>query len=103
MGVGVGAGVVGATLAGVAEAGAAVGVALARGVSVARDTDAHEARTVARSRGRAYAVDLFTGSAALVSTITVSADGFHPSDEGYRLIAERFAGAMRASGVPLRP
>ena len=52
--------------------------------------------------GRAVLVDLYTGSAALVSTITVSGDGFHPSDEGYRLIAERFAAAMRAKGVPLR-
>ena len=52
--------------------------------------------------GRVFAVDLFTGSAPLVSTITVSGDGFHPSDEGYRLIAERFAAAMGANGVPLR-
>ena len=52
--------------------------------------------------GRVFAVDLFTGSAPLVSTITVSGDGFHPSDEGYRIIAERFAAAMRANGVPLR-
>ncbi|HUQ41620.1 MAG TPA: SGNH/GDSL hydrolase family protein [Candidatus Limnocylindrales bacterium] len=52
--------------------------------------------------GRVFAVDLFTGSGPLVSTITVSGDGFHPSDEGYRLIAERFANAMRAAGVPLR-
>lgn len=57
---------------------------------------------VARHPGRAFLVDLFTGSAPLVSTITVSADGFHPSDEGYRLIADRFAAAMRANGVPLR-
>lgn len=58
---------------------------------------------VARHPGRAFLVDLYTGSAALVSQITVSADGFHPSDDGYRLIAERFAAAMRANGVPLRP
>jgi lysophospholipase L1-like esterase len=51
--------------------------------------------------GRAFLVDLYTGSAALVSTITVSADGFHPSDDGYQLIARRFADAMRANGVPL--
>lgn len=57
---------------------------------------------VARHPGRAFLVDLFTGSAALVSTITVSADGFHPSDDGYKLIAERFANTMRANGVPLR-
>jgi lysophospholipase L1-like esterase len=49
-----------------------------------------------------FLVDLFTGSAPLVSTITVSGDGFHPSDEGYKLIADRFAAAMRAAGVPLR-
>jgi acyl-CoA thioesterase I len=57
----------------------------------------------ARTPGRVKVVDLFTGSAALVSTGTVSADGFHPSDEGYQLIADRFASAMRANGVPLRP
>jgi acyl-CoA thioesterase I len=56
----------------------------------------------ARNAGRVKVVDLFTGSAPLVSTGTVSTDGFHPSDEGYQLIAERFASAMRASGVPLR-
>lgn len=56
----------------------------------------------AKNPGRVKLVDLFTGSAALVSTGTVSQDGFHPSDQGYRLIAERFANAMRASGVPLQ-
>ncbi len=61
------------------------------------------AAIAARNPTRVKVVDLFTGSAALVSTGTVSPDGFHPSDEGYQLIAERFAGAMRASGVPLRP
>jgi lysophospholipase L1-like esterase len=60
------------------------------------------AAIAARNPSRVKVVDLFTGSAALVSTGTVSQDGFHPSDEGYRLIADRFAGAMRASGVPLR-
>jgi lysophospholipase L1-like esterase len=57
---------------------------------------------IAKYPGRAFAVDLFTGSAALVSTITVSGDGFHPSDDGYKLIAERFITAMKANGVPLR-
>jgi len=52
--------------------------------------------------GRVVLVDLFTGSAELVSTITVSGDGFHPSDAGYQLIADRFAAAMRADGIPLR-
>ena len=51
---------------------------------------------------RVMTVDLFTGSAALTSTITVSADGFHPSNEGYRLIADRFATAIAAAGIPLR-
>ena len=57
----------------------------------------------ARNPARVKVVDLFAGSAALVSTATVSQDGFHPSDEGYQLIAERFASAMRANAVPLRP
>jgi acyl-CoA thioesterase I len=61
------------------------------------------AQIAAKYPARVKVVDLFTGSAALVSTATVSQDGFHPSDEGYRLIADRFADAMRASGVPLRP
>jgi lysophospholipase L1-like esterase len=60
------------------------------------------AAIAARNPTRVKVVDLFTGSAALVSTGTVSQDGFHPSDEGYQLIAERFASAMRANGVPLR-
>lgn len=59
------------------------------------------AAVVAAHPGRAFLVDLYTGSAALVSTITVSSDGFHPSDDGYQLIAQRFADAMRANGVPL--
>lgn len=57
------------------------------------------AETVAKYPGRAAVVDLFSGSAELVTTATVSADGFHPSDDGYRLIAERFLAAMRAAGV----
>jgi lysophospholipase L1-like esterase len=61
------------------------------------------AAVVKSAPGRVFLVDLFTGSAGLVSTITVSGDGFHPSDEGYKLIADRFAAAMRANGVPLRP
>ena len=60
------------------------------------------AAIAARSPSRVVAVDLFTGSAALVSTATVSSDGFHPSDSGYQLIADRFAAAMRAKGIPLR-
>ena len=51
--------------------------------------------------GRLTVVDLFTGSAALTSTITVSADGFHPSDAGYALIAERFLRAIAAAGIAL--
>jgi acyl-CoA thioesterase-1 len=60
------------------------------------------ARIAAGSATRVFVVDLFTGSADLVSTATVSADGFHPSDAGYQLIADRFATAMRAKGFPLR-
>jgi lysophospholipase L1-like esterase len=60
------------------------------------------AAIAAKYPGRVFAVDLFTGSADLVSTITVSGDGFHPSDAGYQLIADRFAAAMRSSGIPLR-
>ncbi|MDP9319635.1 MAG: SGNH/GDSL hydrolase family protein, partial [Chloroflexota bacterium] len=52
--------------------------------------------------GRVTVVDLFTGSAALVSTITVSADGFHPSDAGYALIADRFVKAIADAGIALR-
>ena len=59
------------------------------------------AGTAAKYPGRVFVVDLFTGSADLVSTITVSGDGFHPSDAGYQLIAERFIDAMKTNGVPL--
>jgi len=52
--------------------------------------------------GRVIAVDLFTGSGPLVSTITVSADGFHPSDAGYALIADRFAKAIADAGIAIR-
>lgn len=52
--------------------------------------------------GRVTVVDLFTGSGPLVSSMTVSADGFHPSDAGYALIADRFAAAIAAAGIPLR-
>ena len=51
---------------------------------------------------RVVVVDLFTGSAVLVSSGTVAADGFHPSDAGYQLIADRFVAALRDAGVPLR-
>ena len=51
---------------------------------------------------RVTVVDLFTGSGPLVSTITVSADGFHPSDAGYTLIADRFAAAIAGAGIVLR-
>ena len=52
--------------------------------------------------GRVTVIDLFTGSGPLVSTITVSADGFHPSDAGYALIADRFAAAIAGTGIVLR-
>ena len=48
------------------------------------------------------AVDLFGGSGVLTPTITVSGDGFHPSDAGYALIADRFLAAMGGAGVALR-
>ena len=51
--------------------------------------------------GRVTVVDLFTGSGPLVSTMTVSADGFHPSDAGYALIADRFAKAIAGAGVAI--
>ncbi|GAC1455437.1 MAG: hypothetical protein NVS1B1_02810 [Candidatus Limnocylindrales bacterium] len=50
---------------------------------------------------RVFLVDLFTSSAELMSTGTVSTDGFHPSDAGYQLIADRFIAAMRAAGLGL--
>jgi lysophospholipase L1-like esterase len=60
------------------------------------------AAVAARDPARVVVVDLHTGSAELVSNATVARDGFHPSDAGYLLIADRFATAMRAKGVPLR-
>jgi len=58
---------------------------------------------VAASHGeRVVLVDLFTGSAELMTDVTVAPDGFHPSDAGYILIAERFVRAMREAGIPLR-
>lgn len=51
---------------------------------------------------RVTVVDLFTGSAELMTDVTVAADGFHPSDAGYILIAERFEAAMRLAGIGLR-
>ena len=60
------------------------------------------AEMVAKYPGRVGVVDLFTGSAELVSTVTVATDGFHPSDRGYELIADRFIAAMRGAGIRLR-
>lgn len=56
----------------------------------------------AKHPDRVVLVDLFTGSAELTTTMTVAQDGFHPSDAGYALIADRFAEAMKKAGVPLR-
>lgn len=56
----------------------------------------------AKHAGRVVVVDLFTGSAELTTQITIGADGFHPSDAGHVLVAQRFADAMRKSGVALR-
>ena len=61
--------------------------------------NAEIARSAARHPGRVVVVDLHAGSAELVGSATVSADGFHPSDRGYELIAERFLTAMRQAGV----
>jgi acyl-CoA thioesterase I len=59
---------------------------------------------VARRHGdRVVLVDLHIGSAELMTDVTVASDGFHPSDAGYTLIADRFAAAMRETGIPLRP
>lgn len=60
------------------------------------------ARVGRRHGDRVVLVDLFTGSAELMTGVTVATDGFHPSDAGYVLIAGRFAAAMRDAGVPLR-
>jgi len=60
------------------------------------------ARSAERHSLRVVVVDLFTGSAELVSSATVSADGFHPSDRGYELIADRFLAAMRQAGMRVR-
>jgi lysophospholipase L1-like esterase len=60
------------------------------------------AAVAAKHPGRVVVVDLFTGSADLVTQITVAQDGFHPSDAGYVLIAQRFAEAMRKTGIALR-
>ena len=57
------------------------------------------ARSAERHRGRVVVVDLNTGSAELVTSATLSADGFHPSDRGYELIAERFLAAIRRAGM----
>jgi lysophospholipase L1-like esterase len=60
------------------------------------------ARIAASHAGRVMVVDLFTGSADLTTASTVSSDGFHPSDRGYALIADRFAEALRRDGHALR-
>ena len=60
------------------------------------------AQVAARNARRVLVVDLFTGSAELVSSATVAQDGFHPSDAGYQLIADRFVAAMKAGGVTLQ-
>jgi lysophospholipase L1-like esterase len=64
--------------------------------------NAQIAEIAARHPARVRIVDLFTGSAALVSASTVAEDGFHPSDAGYALIADRFATALATAGITLR-
>jgi lysophospholipase L1-like esterase len=71
-------------------------------LAVLQSYNAQITAVAAKHAGRVVVVDLFTGSAELTTTITVAQDGFHPSDSGYALIAQRFADAMRRNGVPLR-
>lgn len=78
------------------------GVDRARLGEVVRAYNAVIEQVAARHAGRVVAVDLFTGSAELTTSLTVTEDGLHPTDRGYELIAERFAAALRAAGVPLR-
>lgn len=59
-------------------------------------------RVVSRSADRVFVVDLYTGSAELVTSATVTPDGLHPTDNGYELIAERFMRALRDAGVAVR-
>lgn len=60
-------------------------------------------RDVARARPeRVVVVDLFSGSDVITREAVVAPDGFHPSDRGYELIAERFADTLRAAGVAVR-
>ena len=54
-----------------------------------------------RGGGRVTVADLFSGSAGIVTGGTIAADGFHPSDAGYQLIADRFIAAMRLAGLPV--
>lgn len=60
------------------------------------------AEVVGARSPRAALVDLFTGSEVIGELAIVAQDGLHPNDLGYELIAERFAEAMRAAGLPLR-
>lgn len=53
--------------------------------------------------GRVFLVDLFSGSAEIMSGVTVASDGFHPSTAGYARIADRFAAAMRDRGLSVAP
>ncbi|MGH2451790.1 MAG: GDSL-type esterase/lipase family protein [Candidatus Limnocylindria bacterium] len=58
-------------------------------------------QVAAKHPGRVFVVDLFAGSAELTNAITVADDGFHPSDSGYGLIADRFAETIAAQGIAL--
>jgi lysophospholipase L1-like esterase len=73
---------------------------------LAAAVDAYNVQVAAVARERAprvTLVDLFDGSAGVISReLVVSSDGLHPNDLGYQRIAERFADAMRAGGIPLR-
>ncbi len=75
-------------------------------LALARSIDQYNAiisGLVLRARDRITIVDLSSGSADLMSGATVASDGFHPSDAGHRLIADRFAAALRARGIVAGP
>ncbi|MGH9156542.1 MAG: GDSL-type esterase/lipase family protein, partial [Acidimicrobiales bacterium] len=69
---------------------------------VGRQVDAYNAATAAVARRQqAILVDLHAAGLAARAAGTepglVSADGFHPSTEGYALVARTFADALRAA------
>lgn len=56
---------------------------------------------MSRPSGGATVVDLYAvGQAPVDHPGWLSADGFHPSSEGYRVVAERFAEAFAEAAPP---